>query len=116
MLGGLELGADAVLFADKNELPRRHRIGVAQKIMHPEPGIVQAELREIIAVDGVGIKIVILQFLAEALPLLVFAPEKTEREKEGGRDDGGDHVDRDVIPKSVGADEHGGRMEEKVEG
>jgi len=45
--------------------------------MHPEPEIVQAELGEVVAVNGVGIKVVLLQPATELPALLVFSPGVT---------------------------------------
>src|SRR5205823_43060 len=101
LLGRFELGADIVLFADKDELARRRGIVVAQKVMHAEPEVVEAELREVVAVDGVRIKVVLLEAAAETAAFFVFSPEKSDAQEEGGGDDGSDHVHGDVAAQTV---------------
>ena len=101
MLGRLELGADVVLLADEDELARGGRIVVAQEIMHPEPKIVQVKLGEVVAVDAVRVKVVLLEAATEFPALLVFAPGVTGREENGRGDDGRDDVQDDIGAEPV---------------
>ena len=67
--------------------------------MHPEAKIFETKFRKVVAIDRVRIKVVFLQPATEAPALLVFAPEKTDREKERGGDDRSDDVDRQIAAK-----------------
>lgn len=87
LLRRLELGADVVLFADEDKLARGGRVVVAQEVMHPEPEIVQVKLGEIVAVDGVRVKVVLLEPATEFSALLVLTPGVTGREENDRRDD-----------------------------
>jgi hypothetical protein len=62
--------------------------------MHPEPEVFKAEFRKIVAVNGVGIEVIFLEFFPEVASLTVFSEEETKPEQNGGRNDGGNHVDR----------------------
>ena len=92
----LELGAHAILLANKDELARRGRIVVAQEIMHPESEVIEIELRKIVAIDRIRIEVVFLQPASKAAPFLVFAPEIADREKESGDNDGSNDVHRQI--------------------
>ena len=96
LLGRFELGSHVVLLADENELSRRGVILVLQEIMHPEPEIVQVKLGEVVAVDTVRVKVVLLEAATEFPALLVFAPGVTGREENGRGDDGRDDVQDDI--------------------
>jgi len=101
LLGRLELPPNVVLFADEDELARGSRIVVPQEVMHPEPEIVQVKLGEIVAVDAVWIKVVLLEATTEFPALFVLAPGVTGREENGRRDDGRDDVQEDIGPEAV---------------
>src|SRR5262245_15273122 len=81
--------------------------------MHSEPEVLEAEFGKIVAIDGVRIKVVFLEFFSEALPFLVFSPEEAGREQEGRGDDGGDHIDCDVISKTCCCDKHKERIKDE---
>src|ERR1700704_4206652 len=64
--------------------------------MHAEPEILEAELRQIVAVDRVRVEVVLLQIPAEAPPLFVFSPEKPGNQQDDGGDNRRDDVDGNV--------------------
>ena len=68
--------------------------------MHPEPKVLEAEFREVVAIGAVGIEVVVLEFFPEVLSLPVFSKEEAKPEQNGGRDDGGDDIDCDVAPQA----------------
>src|SRR5690349_1961268 len=91
-----EVGADAVLFADKDQLACRCRVAVPEEVMHPEPEIVEIELREVIPVNCIRIEVVFFQPSSKAPPFLVFSPQVSNTEKNPGRDHGGDDINRQI--------------------
>src|SRR3954453_23984983 len=100
LLRRLQLRANIVLFSNKNQLPRRRVIVVLEEIMHPKPEILEIKFGKILAVDGVWIKIVILQ-VAPILPsFFVFAPEKSSTEQNKRGNDGCDYINRNVTTES----------------
>src|SRR5436190_334917 len=80
-------------------------IFVLQEVLHPQPEIFQAELAEVFASDGKWIKIVLFEISPKlAPPLLVFAPQKTEAQKEQRYDDRPDDIDREFALQCVNHD------------
>jgi hypothetical protein len=64
--------------------------------VHPEAKVLQTELRKILPVNCVGVKIVFLQAFSESMPLFVFAPDKAGAEKNRRRNNRRDYVNRNV--------------------
>src|SRR5216117_4196695 len=73
--------------------------------MHPQPEIFQAELAEVFPSYDKRIKIVLFEISPKlALTLLVFAPQKTEAQKEQRYDDRRDDIDREFALQCVNHD------------
>ena len=80
--------------------------------MHPQPEIFQAELAEVFPSYDKRIKVVLFEISPKlALPLLVFAPQKTEAQKEQRYDDRRDDIDRELALQGVN---HIGNTESQI--
>src|SRR5437764_11172209 len=101
LLRRFELGANIVLFADKNQLARRGVIVVPQEIVHPKPEILEIEFREVLAVDRERVEIVVLEIATVLASLLVFSPEKTGDQQDERGDDRRDHINGNVTAESL---------------
>src|SRR5438105_14568002 len=73
LLGRLELAAHVILLADENELARCGVIVVLEEVVDAEPKIFEIKLGHIIAIDGVGIKVIFFEIPAIAASLFFFA-------------------------------------------
>ena len=100
MLRRFELGANVVLFADKNQLSCRSVIVVLQEIMHPKPEILEIEFGEVFAADREWVEIVVLEIATVLASLLVFSPEKTGGQQDERGDDRRDYIDGNVAAES----------------
>ena len=70
--------------------------------MHAQPKILQAEFSEVFPSYDKRIKVVLLEISPKlALPLLVFAPQKTEAKEEQRYDDRRDDIDREFALQGV---------------
>src|SRR4029077_4476381 len=102
LFGRLKLTPHIVLLADENELSRCRMIFVFEEIVHPQPEIFQAEFAKVFARDGERVEIVLVEVFAKlALPLLVFAPQKTEAQEEQRYNDRSDDVDRKLTLQGI---------------
>src|SRR5205814_4671315 len=95
-----ELGANVVLFADKNQLSRCSVIVVLQEIMHPKPEILEIEFGEVFAVNRERVKIIVLEIATVLASLLVFPPEKTGGQQDERGDDRRDYINGNVAAES----------------
>src|SRR5438874_9218314 len=100
LLRRFELGANVVLFADKNQLSRCSVIVVLQEIMRPKPEILEIEFGEVFAVDRERIEIVILEIATVLASFLVFPPEKTGGQQDERGDDRRDDINRNIAADS----------------
>src|SRR5882724_4580309 len=70
--------------------------------MHPQPEIFQAELAEVFPSYDKRIKVVLFELSPKlALTLLVFAPQKTEAQKEQRYDDRRDDINRELALQGI---------------
>ena len=80
-------------------------IFVLQEVMHAQPKILQTELAKIFATYRKRIEIVLLEISSKLVTsFLVFAPEKTERQKQQGYDDRRDDIDRELTLQGINHD------------
>jgi len=87
------------LFADKNELPGRRLVGVAEKVVYAKPEIVELEFRDVVAIHLERIEIVLIEVFPVVVALLIFPPEKSSAEQNYGRDDRCEDVNGDIAAK-----------------
>ncbi len=88
-VGLAQLITDVVLVADKDELPCRARITVAQEIVHPQPEVFQTEFGKSLRRRGVGIEVV----FGQRPPLQPLAlPVQTDHEACGQKKSRSDDV------------------------
>src|SRR5690348_15271388 len=74
----VEQSLHIVLLADENQLPGRARIVVANKMMHAEPEVLEAEFGEILGRRPIRVEIVLVQRMAfEPLSFTVTADDKS---------------------------------------
>src|SRR5438552_4224944 len=77
-------------------------IFILKEVMHAQPKILQAEFSEVFPSYDKRIKVVLLEISPKlALPLLVFAPQKTEAKEEQRYDDRRDDIDREFALQCV---------------
>ena len=70
--------------------------------MHPQPEIFQAELAKVLPSNNKRIEVVLFEISPKlALPLLVFAPQKTEAQKQQRYNDRRDDVDRKLALQGI---------------
>src|SRR5207253_9584477 len=101
LLSGVELGAHIILLADENQLPGGYVVFVFEKIMDPQPKILQIELAEIFAGDREWIEIILLQVSPKLAALfLIFAPKKPRYEKEQRNEDRRDNINAELALQS----------------
>ncbi len=95
----IKLGANIILFADKNELPGRRVVGVAEKVVYAKPEIVELEFRDVVAIHLERIEIVLIEVFPVVVALLIFSPEKSSAEQDYGSNDRCENVSCDVAAK-----------------
>jgi hypothetical protein len=101
LLRSFELGANVVLFADKNQLSRCGVVVVLQEIVHPEAEILEVKFGEVFAIDRKRVEIVVLEIATELASFLVFSPKKARREQDERGDDRRDYINGNVAAESL---------------
>src|SRR6516225_3979605 len=77
-------------------------IFVLEEVMHAQPEILQAEFAEVFPRHSKRIEVILFEISPKlASPLLVFAPQKTEAQKEQRYDDRRDDINRKLALEGV---------------